>query len=146
MTQSLTSLHPPRYLHTAARGAFALRWAIENVMILCKHKVILQNTKWQDLNVHAKRAWSLAILCGVATEFAKIRRITASNEYAQGEEGDKKREADRNKCLQTVVQHCCDVPVTLVIGYEQKISDKWVGLFHFCAALLQSRGLYPAAK
>lgn len=116
------------------------------MMILCKHKIILSGTKWQDLNVPAKKAWSLAILLGLATEFAKLKHIMSSQDYASGEEGDKKREADKKKSYTMMVQHLCDVPVTLVIGYEKKVSDKWVGLFHMCAALLQSRGLYPAAK
>ena len=96
--------------HVAARFFFAVRWAIENVMILYKHGILKYGfwpgsgapavttgsaggaggkggliprppkIKWQDINVLSKKVWTGAIVCGLITEICKLRRIWSKME------------------------------------------------------------------
>jgi len=129
------SLQPEvRVLHAAARFLFCIRWAIENVMILYKIKA-LTGRKWQDLNRTAKRVWSAAIICGIATEICKMKRHLENSDSA-----------GQKKAAITIVQHCGDACVPLVIGYDVPLSDGVVGFGHAVAASIQSYNLWPAAK
>lgn len=73
-------------MHMACRGFFATRWFLENFMMLVQAKVLRDTTKggfWAPfpvLNKYAKRAWFLALCCGVTTEVLKLRRWAQKKE------------------------------------------------------------------
>lgn len=128
-----------RYAHATARFFFALRWAIENVFILIKLKVVNSSVPWMTFNKWAKRCWTVSIVAGLATECLKLRRIANDTDLSA-----EKKKTQRNKCLQTLVCHLGDTGVPAVIAWDFKWSDARVGFLHTIAALIQSSNLYPA--
>lgn len=131
-----------RLCHAASRFCFGLRWAVENVMILCKVG-LLRTFQWQDLNRIAKRFWSAALAFGLATEFLKLRAVwkdASSNERSIPQERAQKLKLDY---LKTIVQHLGDSAVPLVIGWDANLGDAQVGFMHTIAGLIQSYNLFP---
>jgi len=122
-----------RALHATSRFLFACRWAIENVMILYKIGV-LSGTKWQDINVKAKRVWMAALGVGMITEIVKFKQAN-----------EKDDDAAKKKAAVTMLQHCGDTMVPWVIGFQVDLSDGVVGAGHFIAGAIQSYNLWPAA-
>jgi hypothetical protein len=89
------------------------------------------------LNKIAKRIWTLSIISGILTEVCKIRHIM---EDVVGEE---KKEAERNKCLRTILCHLADTGVPAVVAWDYKWTDTRVGAMHMISSLIQCQNLYP---
>eukprot|EP00397_Hematodinium_sp_SG-2012_P042588 GEMP01047144.1.p1 GENE.GEMP01047144.1~~GEMP01047144.1.p1 ORF type:complete len:216 (+),score=38.57 GEMP01047144.1:35-682(+) len=123
-----------RTLHALARFGFCLRWAVENVMILYKLKV-LTGVKWQDLNKKAKRIWMASIICGILSECCKFSQACTKDD-----------DAAKKKAAVTTICHIGDMGVPLAIGFDVALSDGVIGFGHMVAASIQSYNIFQNTR
>jgi len=127
-----------RYFHAASRLCFAWRWLFENLSLFHRWSYA------DKMNVYAKRWWSIALVCGVITEVLKLKRIRKLSSSVES------RRKSRNNCLLTILVHCADAPIPLLVGWlggGGSSSFSWhlsrpASLSHLLAAVIQSMNLW----
>lgn len=147
-----------KFLHMATRFLFAGRWFFENWMILVSSKVLRDNTKggfWApapQLNKWAKKLWFSALVCGIVTEFAKLRNISKKREALEGNKkmSEKEKSDEMVKIkddiyarYRTIVMHMCDSPVSISVGLGYALSHQTVGGLMTISSYIQCCNLWP---